>query len=69
MQLAGVASEQTVGIMASLVHTAGYLLATGLIAAIVYRKLGLRLLRTWWFNFDLLWAGALIVTAAVTAML
>jgi hypothetical protein len=36
------------------------------VAAVVYRKLGLRMLRTLWFNIDLVWAGALIVTAVLT---
>jgi hypothetical protein len=51
---------------AAVVHTAGYLLVTGLIAVIVYRKLGLRLLRTMWINLDLIWGGALLVTGALT---
>jgi hypothetical protein len=32
---------------------------------IVYRKVGLSLLRTAWFNLDWLWAGALVVTGMV----
>lgn len=51
---------------AILVHTLGYLAVTGGVAVIVYEKLGLRLLRTWWFNLDLFWAGALILTGALT---
>jgi hypothetical protein len=54
---------------ATLVHTAGYLSVTGLIAVTVYRKLGLRLLRTMWFNLDLIWGGALIMTGALTLIL
>jgi hypothetical protein len=54
---------------AAVVHTGGYLLVTGLIAVIVYRKLGLRLLRTMWINLDLIWGGALVVTGALTAIL
>lgn len=53
----------------ALVHTLAYLLVTGLVALIVYRKLGLRLLRTAWINLDLIWAGALILTAIVTPFL
>jgi hypothetical protein len=51
------------------VHTAGYLLVTGLVAVLVYERLGLRLLGKAWFNVDRLWAGALIVTAAATPFL
>jgi len=48
------------------VHAVGYLLLTGLVAWIVYVKLGLSLLRKAWFNLDLLWAMALIATAGLT---
>ena len=54
---------------ATLVHTAGYLSVTGLIAVIVYRKFGLRLLRTMWINLDLIWGGALLMTGALTIIL
>jgi hypothetical protein len=50
------------GLLATLVHTAGYLLVTGLIAVIVYEKVGVRFLRKAWVNLDLIWAIALIVT-------
>jgi hypothetical protein len=51
---------------ATLVHTVGYLLVTGLVALFVYRKLGLRLLRKMWINLDLIWGGALLITGALT---
>jgi hypothetical protein len=54
-----------VGTIALGIHTSAYLLVTALAAWIVYRKLGLRLLRTAWFNLDWLWAGALVITGAV----
>ena len=47
---------------------AGYLLVTGLIALLVYRKLGLRMLRTMWINLDLIWGGALVVTGTVALL-
>ena len=50
------------GIAATLVHTLGYLSVTALIALLVYRKFGLSMLRKGWFNLDLVWAVALIVT-------
>ena len=58
----GVSSQ----VFALAVHTCGYLLVTGVVAWIVYTKLGLSLLRRSWFNLDLLWAVALIVTAGLT---
>jgi hypothetical protein len=50
---------------ATLIHTLGYLSVTAVIALLVYRKFGLSLLRRGWFNLDLVWAVALIVTGAV----
>ena len=66
MQQAALVDSQVLqGILAAAIHTAGYLLVTGTIAAVVYYKVGLRLLRTAWINLDLIWAGALIATAVV----
>jgi uncharacterized protein YjeT (DUF2065 family) len=53
------------GITATVVHTLGYLSVTALVALLVYRKFGLALLRKAWFNLDLVWAAALIVTGCV----
>jgi uncharacterized membrane protein len=47
------------------VHTLSYFAVMVLSAWIVYRWIGLALLRKAWFNLDLLWAGALVVTGAV----
>jgi hypothetical protein len=55
--------------IALLVHTLGYLLVTGLIALIVYQKLGLEILRKTWVNLDLIWAVALIATAGFTLLI
>ena len=41
------------GLLATGVHTLGYLAVTGLIAWVVYRKVGLALLRKGWFNLNL----------------
>jgi hypothetical protein len=56
------------GLCATAMHSAGYLLVTGLIAVVVYRKLGLRMLRTMWINLDLIWGVALVVTGAVALL-
>jgi hypothetical protein len=39
------------------VHTVGYLAVTGSVAWVVYRKLGLALLRRAWVNLDVVWTG------------
>ena len=54
--------------MAVGIHTLAYLLVTALMAYVVYRKLGLKLLRTAWINLDWLWAGALVITGAVVLL-
>jgi hypothetical protein len=64
----GVAGVEWSGILAALVHTAGYLLVTGAIAVIVYERVGLRFLRTAWLNLDLVWAAALVVTGVATVV-
>jgi hypothetical protein len=56
------------GVLVALIHSAGYLLVTGLIAVIVYERVGLRLLRTAWVNLDLVWSVALVVTGIATVL-
>lgn len=63
--LASLPAEPLIGLMVILVHTLGYLLIMGIVAVLVYEKLGLRLLRSTWFNIDLLWAFALILSGIV----
>jgi hypothetical protein len=66
--MAAVASPMA-GILATVVHTTAYLSVTGLIAWVVYRKFGLALLRKTWFNFDLVWGGALVATGLCTLLI
>lgn len=49
-------------IAAVVIHTLGYLLTTALVAIVVYEKLGLAILRRAWFNIDLIWTLALMIT-------
>jgi hypothetical protein len=46
-------------------HTASMLVIMACIAWVVYRKLGLAVLRKNWINFDLIWAGALLVVGGI----
>jgi hypothetical protein len=55
--------------IALVVHTLGYLIVTGLIAFVVYEKMGLGILRKAWVNLDLIWAVALIATAGFTLLI
>lgn len=53
---------------AVLIHTASMLVVAGILAIVffeTYEKVGLRLLRHTWLNFDLLWAMALLVAGCM----
>jgi hypothetical protein len=51
-------------------HGAGLMLAVmGVIAVVVYERIGLTFLRKSWFNVDLLWAGSLMLAGAYVALL
>lgn len=63
------AASPGAGLLATAVHTAGYLAITGIVALLVYRKFGLSLLRKSWFNLDLLWAAALVVAGLITLIM
>jgi len=56
------------GVWATLIHTLGYLGVTTLVALLVYQKLGLAMLRQSWFNLDLIWAIALVLTGFVALL-
>jgi hypothetical protein len=47
-------------------HVAAMLLVMGIVAVVVYEKLGLGILRRGWFNVDLGWSFVLIASGAVT---
>lgn len=51
------------------VHTLAMLVVMAVVAWIVYRKLGLAVLRTGWVNFDLIWALALLVVGGLALVL
>lgn len=59
---------QASALVATLVHTAGYLLVAAVLAVIVYERGALHLLRRAWVNLDLVWAVTLIVTAGAIAL-
>ncbi|MDZ7596845.1 MAG: hypothetical protein U5J82_00745 [Desulfobacterales bacterium] len=74
LEVGHAAGAQTAGLsagtgmlLAVLLHTAAMLAVMLLVALVVYRKLGLKILRSSWVNFDLIWAVALLVVG-VTAL-
>jgi hypothetical protein len=58
-----------IAFLATGAHAAGYLLVTGVVAALVFEKFGVALLRRAWFNLDRIWAVALAATGALTLAL
>ena len=54
-------STPTLLVSSVAVHTLGYLVVTGLVAILVYEKLGVGILRRAWFNVDLFWMLALMI--------
>ena len=56
------------GVWATLIHTLGYFTVTAAAALLVYQKFGLAMLRRSWFNLDLIWAIALVVTGLVALL-
>jgi len=63
------AADPLSGLLATVVHTAAYLAVMGILAWAVYLKFGLALLRKTWFNFNLVWGIALVVTGLFTLLL
>jgi len=62
------AANPLTGLLATAVHTSAYLTVTGVLAWVVYCKFGLALLRKTWFNFNLVWGVALVVTGIFTLL-
>jgi hypothetical protein len=66
--MAAATNGAVVGAMAVAVHTLSYLIAMTVAAWVVYRKLGLSLLRKAWLNVDWVWAGALVLTGLIVLL-
>jgi hypothetical protein len=47
-------------------HVVAMLAVMGVVAVVVYERLGLKVLRTAWLNTDALWAGAFVLAAFIT---
>ena len=50
-------------------HTTSMLLTMAAVAWVVYRKLGLMVLRKGWVNFDLIWSVALLIVGGVALVI
>jgi hypothetical protein len=49
-------------------HVAAMLAVMGVVAVVVYERLGLKVLRSAWINTDVLWAGAFVLAAFITLL-
>lgn len=63
------ASRPMVALLATSLHSVGYLLITAALALLVFEKLGVRMLRKAWLNVDLVWVATLIATGLITALM
>lgn len=59
----------TISLAAVGVHTLAMLIATGIIAVLVYEWVGVAVLRRGWINLDLLWTMALVATGLLLFVL
>jgi hypothetical protein len=55
-----------VGAVGIALHVLVMLVVMGIVAVVVYERLGLKVLRTAWINTDRLWASAFVLAAAIT---
>jgi hypothetical protein len=65
---AGFSGLDAVSVAAPLIHTLGYLAVTGVLAVVVYEKVGLRILRRAWINLNVVWAAAMVAAALLTVL-
>lgn len=63
-RVAGLAGGGDMALAVAL-HTGAMLAVMAAVAWVVYKKVGLNILRRSWFNFDLVWAAALLVVGTV----
>src|SRR5436309_3326980 len=62
------AAQAAGGVWATIIHTLGYFTVIAAVVLLVYQKLGLAMLRRSWFNLDLIWAIALVVTGLIALL-
>lgn len=68
VQQAGMAASSLEMSLGVLLHTGAMLLVMALVAWIVYRRVGLAILRSRWVNFDLIWAIALLIAGGAALL-
>lgn len=66
---AGIGDSLAVAFAAVGVHSLAMLAITGLVALVVYDRVGVAFLRRGWVNLDVLWNAALVITGVVLLLL
>jgi len=67
--IAAVGKGPWLALLATAVHTLGYLIVMLVCAVVVYEWVGLAILRKAWLNLDGVWAVALVITGIATMLL
>lgn len=67
--IAAVGKGPVLALLATAVHTLGYLAVMLVCAIVVYEWVGLAILRKAWLNLDGVWAVALVITGVATMLL
>ena len=49
-----------------MLHSLATLVVMGVIAVVVYRWVGVGILRRAWINLDVVWTGALLIAGSIT---
>jgi len=66
--IAAVGKGPWLALLATAVHTLGYLVVMLICAVVVYEWVGLAILRKAWLNLDGVWAVALVITGVATML-
>ena len=67
LEAAGGGTEQLLtGVLGLLLHVGAMVAVMGVVALLVYEKLGVAVLRQAWINLDAVWAGAFVLAGVLT---
>ena len=66
LEAAGGGVELLTGALGLLLHVGAMVLVMGVVAVLVYEKLGVAVLRRAWINLDSVWAGAFVLAGVLT---
>jgi hypothetical protein len=63
-----ISANLTMALLVSTVHAGAMMAVGGLLAWLVYRHLGLKLVSQTWFNLDAIWAASLILVGTLSLL-